>query len=394
MPARSKRLDRIPPYLFAEISRVKAELIAKGEDIIDLGIGDPDQPTPAPIVEALKRAAEDPATHSYDESARGWPRFLSASARWYKREFGVELNHETEMMEVIGSKEALAHIVWAFADPGDVVIVPDPAYPVYKTHAAMCGAEVYTSPLLESNSYLPDLGAIPAGIAKRAKLFFVCYPHNPTGALATEEFYRDAIAFCRENDTLLIADMAYIRVTYDGYRSPTVLQQEGAKDVVVEFHSLSKTFNMTGWRIGFVAGNPDAVAALAKLKDNIDTKQFPAVAEAAAFALENVSNEETLALYQRRRDILVDGLNSLGWKVKRPKATFYVWAPVPSGCTSADFAKLILQKAGVLCTPGSGFGEAGEGYIRMSLTVRGDKDGERLAEAVRRIKECGIRFTC
>lgn len=392
MPTRSARLDKIPPYLFSEMSRIKAEMRAKGIDIIDLGIGDPDRPTPSAIIDELYAQAQDPATHTYDESPRGWMPFLEAGAKWYERTYGVSLDPSTEMIQAIGSKEGLAHLVWAYADPGDVVIVPDPAYPVYRMHSAMAGAEIYDAPLLEANSFLPNLADIPADVAKRAKLFFVCYPNNPTGAVATSDFYAEAVRFCQEYDILLVNDMAYGTVTYDGYVSPTALQQPGGKDVCIEFHSLSKMFNMTGWRIAFAVGNPDAVASLGKLKDNLDSKQFPAIAGAGAKALETVENDATMALYQKRRDLLCDGLNGIGWKVNKPKATFYVWAKVPNGYTSSEFANLLLERAHVLVIPGNGYGPHGEGYVRMSLTVKGDVDGERVAEVVRRISEAGIEF--
>lgn len=392
MPTRSSRLDKIPPYLFTEMSRIKAEMRGQGIDVIDLGIGDPDQPTPTAIIDELYAQAKNPATHTYDESPRGWREFLNAGARWYERTYGVQMDPATEMIEVIGSKEGLAHLVWAYVDAGDAVILPDPAYPVYRMHAAMTGAEIHDVQLRKTNGFLPNLEEIPSGVAKKAKLFFVCYPNNPTGAVATAEFYADAVHFCREYDILLVNDMAYGTVTYDGFVSPTVLQQPGGKDVCIEFHSLSKMFNMTGWRIAFALGNPDAVANLGKLKDNIDSKQFPAIAGAGAKALDTVDNGGTFALYQKRRDILCDGLNALGWKVQKPKATFYIWAPVPTGFTSAAFASHLLQQAHVLVIPGNGYGSNGEGFVRMSLTVKGDQDGERVQEAVRRISNAGIEF--
>ncbi|MBA3725375.1 MAG: LL-diaminopimelate aminotransferase [Armatimonadetes bacterium] len=393
MPARSKRLDNIPPYLFAEMSRIKAEMRAKGEDIIDLGIGDPDQPTPTHIIEALCKEAHNPATHTYDESPRGWRPYLDAAARWYQKTYGVALDAGTEMLEVIGSKEGLAHLVWAYVDEGDCVIVPNPGYPVYRMHSVMAGGRIYDAELKRENGFLPVLEDIPSEAAKNAKLFFVCYPNNPTGAVATADFYRDAVRFCQDYDILLVNDMAYGTVTYDGYVSPTALQQEGGKDVCIEFHSLSKMFNMTGWRIAFAAGNPDAIATLGKLKDNIDSKQFAAIAGTGGFALENCDNSATFKLYEKRRDILCDGLNDIGWRINRPKATFYIWAKVPRGYTSAGFASHLLQNAKVLCIPGNGYGSAGEGYVRMSLTVKGDRDGEMMCEAVRRIAACSIDFS-
>lgn len=381
----------IPPYLFAEIARIKREAIAAGHDVIDLGIGDPDKPTPTPVIEALERAARDPGTHRYDETPRGWESFLKAAAHFYKREFGVEVDPKTEIVQLIGSKEGLAHLAWTYIDPGDVAIVPNPGYTVYKVNALMAGGEVYETPLNEANRYLPDLAAIPADIARRAKLFYVCYPHNPTGATATLEFYRELVDYCREHDILLVNDMAYATVAYDGGANPTVLQVPGAKDVAIEFHSLSKMFNMTGWRLGFALGNREAVDNLQKLKSNLDSKQFPAIAESGAYALEFLDNAETLALYQRRRDILCDGLNRIGWAVPKPTASFYVWAPVPTpGMTSAEFAAALLERAHIVTIPGTGYGTEGEGFVRMSLTLPGDEKGERFAEAVRRIEASGL----
>jgi LL-diaminopimelate aminotransferase len=391
MPSPSARLSKIPPYLFAEISRIKREAIAAGADVIDLGIGDPDVPTPAPVIEALCQAAKDPATHRYDETAFGWTPFLDAAQEFLRREFGVDVATDGELAQVIGSKEGLAHLAWAYLDPGDVAIVPNPGYPVYRINSEMAGGEVFETPLNESNNYLPDLAAIPSDVAKRAKLFYVCYPGNPTSKPATAAFYADLVAFCREHDILAVGDMAYANVAYDGGKHPTLLQQPGAKDVAIEFHSLSKIFNMTGWRLGFVAGNRDGVATLQKLKSNIDSKQFPAIAEAGAHALRHVDNSATIALYQRRRDLLVEGLRGLGWNVEKPSGALYVWARVPrNDMTSAEFAKALLEKAHVLIIPGNGYGTEGEGYVRMSLTLSGDKDGERFAEAVRRIGASGL----
>lgn len=391
MPSPSKRFDVVPPYLFAEVARVKREAIARGVDVIDLGIGDPDLPTPQPIIDALCKHANDPRTHRYDESARGWVPFLNAASGWYERTFGVKTNPDTDVCQVIGSKEGLSHLAWAYIDPGDVSIVPNPGYTVYRVNTMMAGGEVYETPLREENDYLPKIEDIPSDVAKRAKLFYVCYPHNPTAGVATIEFYRDAVKFCRENDILLVNDMAYATVTYDGFKHPTALQVEGGKEVAIEFHSLSKMYNMTGWRLGFAIGNPDAVASLQRLKSNIDSKQFPAIAEAGAVALNEVDNTATIETYQKRRDYLCDGLREIGWDVPKPKATLFVWARVPrTDMTSGEFCAALIEKAGIVCVPGNGAGSEGEGYVRMSLTLLGDKAGERYAEAARRIKESGL----
>jgi len=391
MPSPARRLSSIPPYLFAEMSRIKAEAIARGADVIDLGIGDPDQPTPETIRAALVRAIDNPETHRYDETPRGWMPFLRAATDWYTRVFGVTLDPATQACQLIGSKEGLAHLAWAYAEVGDVVITPNPGYTVYKVNALMAGAEVFETPLRVENGFLPVLADIPSDVARRAKLFYICYPHNPTGAVADERLYHELVTFCREYDILLVSDMAYASVTYDGFRHPTALQIDGADEITVEFHSLSKMFNMTGWRLGFALGNADAVATLQKLKANLDSKQFPAIAEAGAFALNEVDNRGTFNWYQRRRDRLCQGLREIGWKVPIPKASFYIWARVPTeGMSSAQFATALLERANVLVIPGNGYGDAGEGYVRMSLTLLGDQDGERFDEAVRRIAASGL----
>lgn len=390
MVSRSTRLNAIPPYLFGEISRLKAEALKAGRDLIDLGIGDPDQPTPRDIVEELAHAVQDPTTHRYDESPWGEPAFIEAVARWFKRRFGVSLSSDGQILQLIGSKEGLAHIAWAFLDEGDVSLVPDPAYTVYRVNSLMAGGKVYSMPLLAENGFLPDLTAIPADTARRAKLLWLNYPNNPTGATASLAFYADAVRFCRDYDILLINDAAYADVTFDGYEAPSALQVEGALDVAIEFHSFSKMFNMTGWRIGMAVGNADAVATLGKLKSNVDSKQFPAIARTAAYALDHSSNAATLELIERRRDILVEGLNRMGWNLEPPKATFYIWLPVPTGETSMGFARNLLERAGVLVVPGTGYGDKGEAYVRMSLTVSGDQNGERVAEVVRRMEEAGL----
>lgn len=386
MITRASRLEKIPPYLFGEIAALKRKALAEGRDLIDLGIGDPDQPTPGPIIDALAKAAHNPETHRYDETNAGWTPFLEAVSTWFKRRFDVSIDPATESMLLIGSKEGLSHLAWAYIESGDLSLVPDPAYTVYKVNTYMAGGDVYTMPLLEERGFLPDLSAVPSEIAKRAKLLWLNYPNNPTGATAPLSFYADAVAFCRDHNILLVNDAAYSEVYFDPQHRPSsVMQVPGAKDVSIELHSLSKSFNMTGWRIGFAVGNADAIATLNKLKSNLDSKQFPAISLAAAHALLHGDNQPTLELYKRRRDILCDGLNALGWHVRKPDATLYVWTRVPAGHTAMSFAKLLLEEAGVLVIPGVGYGEYGEGYVRMSLTVMGDKNGERLQEAVDRI---------
>lgn len=391
MPARAKRLDQIPPYLFAEIARIKREAIASGADVIDLGIGDPDNPTPKDIIAALGEAAQDPATHRYDETARGWGPFLEAAAGWYAREFGVTLDPGRDIVQVIGSKEGLAHLCWSYIDPGDFSIVPNPGYSVYKMNTLMAGGEAFEVPLRAENGFVMRFEDIPTDVARRAKLLFTCYPHNPTGAVCERGFYEEAVRFCREHDLLLIADLAYASVVYGDYRCPAALQVPGAQDVTIEFHSLSKSFNMTGWRIGFACGNPDAVSNLAAMKSNLDSKAFPAVSLAAAHALREGDNSATVALYEKRRDVLCNGLNRLGWKVTPPKASFYVWARIPrSDMTSAEFCAELLKRAHIVAIPGTGYGSEGEGYLRFSLTLLGDRNGERFEEVVRRIEASGL----
>ena len=385
----ASRFDTIPPYLFGEIARLKAKAISEGRDLIDFGIGDPDQPTPQPIIDKLAEAANNPATHRYDESDYGWPNFINAAADWFRRRFGVELDtSKGEVLELIGSKEGLAHLAWAFIDPGDISLVPDPGYTVYKVNTSMAGGTPYIMPLLAKNGFLPDLSAIPTDVAKKAKLMYINYPNNPTGAVAPIEFFADVVKFAKENDIIVCQDAAYSEVTYDGYKAPSLLQVPGAMDVGIEMHSLSKAYNMTGWRVGFAVGNADILKGLNKMKSNIDSKQFPALMEVGAYALQHIEgNLETLNIYKTRRDILIDGLNSLGWKLPKSKATLYVWVPVPPKYTSIEFAKTLLEQAGVLVIPGVGYGQYGEGYVRFSLTVSGDNNGDRVAEAIDRIRQ-------
>lgn len=386
MPVRAKRLDLIPPYLFGEIARLKAAARAEGKDLIDFGIGDPDQPTPTPIIDRLYEEAKNPETHCYDESDAGDPVFLKQAAQWFHNRYGVEVTTD-QMVLLIGSKEGLAHLCWAYIDPGDIALIPDPNYTVPKVQTLLAGGQPYLMPLTIENNFLPDLTAIPTDVAKAAKLLFLNYPHNPTGAIAPLSFFNEAVRFAKEYDLLICNDCAYAEVGYDGYQPPSILQAEGAMDVAIETHSLSKTFNMTGWRIGFAVGNKEGISTLNRMKSNIDSKQFAAISRTAGWALLNASNAETFALYDLRRKRLIDGLNSLGWKLDYPKAGFFVWIPVPKGYTSMTFAKELLEKAGVLVIPGLGYGENGDGYVRMSLTINGDKAGERVDEAIRRIRE-------
>jgi LL-diaminopimelate aminotransferase len=383
------RLLNTPPYPFLELGRLKREAIAKGVDLIDFGIGDPDIPTADVVIKTMQEAVTDATTHQYDETGIGTAEYRQAIVDWFKRRFDVTLNPETEVLRLIGSKDGISHAPLAFLNPGDLALIPDPGYPVYKIAVMFAGAESYFMPLTAANGYVPDLDAIPAEVAAKAKLMFVCYPNNPTAAVVDKDFLVKLVDFARRNEILLCQDMAYSEVTFDGYRCHSLMEIDGAKDVAIEFHSLSKMYNMTGWRLAFAVGNPSALAILAKFKGYMDSGAFMAIQRAGAAALNSPDEvvQQTMAIYQRRRDLLVDGLNSLGWQVEKPKATFYIWAPVPSGYTSASFAEVLLSKAGILVTPGSAYGQYGEGYVRFSLTVQGGNAEARIKEAITRLRE-------
>ncbi|MCJ7501023.1 LL-diaminopimelate aminotransferase [bacterium] len=376
------RLKALPPYLFAEIDRMKAEVAAKGIDIISLGIGDPDLPTLPNIIDRLKKAVDNPIHHRYP-SYEGMPSFREAVAQWYGDRFGVDLDPVGEVVSLIGSKEGIAHAPLAFVNPGDVVLCPDPGYPVYSIGTMFAGGEAYLMPLLEENLFLPDLSTIPAEILDRAKLMFLNYPNNPTSAGATREFFEKVVAFARENNILVCHDAAYSEVYYDGELPMSFLEIPGADEVGIEFHSLSKTYNMTGWRIGWVCGNQDAIGAIGKIKTNIDSGIFQAIQEAGIEALQGDQEpvEELRKIYQSRRDLACGYLSKSGFSFMVPKATFYLWVRTPEGLSSAQFVGRILQETGVVLTPGNGFGAYGEGYFRISLTVNED----RLQEALDRI---------
>ncbi|MBZ4659997.1 MAG: aminotransferase [Desulfacinum sp.] len=378
------RVKNLPPYLFKEIDRLKAELIARGVDVINLGVGDPDLPTPKHIIERLKEAAEDPANHQYP-SYSGMNDFKGAVARWYQRRFGVDLDPVSEVITLIGSKEGIAHLPLAFINPGDLALIPSPAYPVYGVAVMFAGGTTHEMPLLKENGFLPDLDAIPADVAKRAKLLFINYPNNPTGATAEADFFRKVVAFAREYDVIVCHDAAYTEMAFDGYRPMSFLEVPGAKEVGIEFHSLSKTYNMTGWRLGFAVGHAKVLEGLGQIKSNVDSGAFNAVQLAGITALESDQScvQEMQAIYQERRDVLIRGLREVGLRAEPPKATFYVWCPTPPGMTSAQFTSLLLKQAGIVTTPGSGFGAPGEGYVRMALTV----SKERIQEAVERIRK-------
>jgi len=365
----ASRMDTLPPYLFAALDERRRAVEARGIEVISLGIGDPDQPAAPIVVETIQREAANPANHHYPRYD-GLPAFRNAVAAYYGRRFGVTLDPDREVLTVIGSKEGLAHLIWAYIEPGDVVLSPDPSYPVYDAHTRLAGGEVYSLPLTAENGFLPDLDAIPGDVVRRAKLLFVNYPNNPTGAVADRAFLERAVEFCRRNDILLVSDAAYVEMTLEGERAQSMLEIPGAKDVTLEFYSLSKPFNMTGFRLGAAVGNPQAVAALGRMKNNSDSGQWNAIQHAGAAALSHEPEAffaQMNATYRQRRDRLCGGLRELGWDVPFPKATFYVWAPVPGGDDQA-FASRLLE-AGVVVVPGSGYGRAGAGYVRICLTV-------------------------
>ena len=366
----ARRVANLPPYLFVEISKKIAEKKARGEEVVSFGIGDPDIPTPPHIIEKLREAALDPANHRYPES-EGLPQLHKAIADWYQKRFGVALDPDKEVLPVIGAKEGIAHIAFCFIDPGDTALVPDPGYPVYGIGTQLAGGRPFYMPLYPKNGFLPDLKAIPEPVARKSKLMWINYPNNPTGAVAEIEFFERVIEFARKYEIPVCHDGPYSEVAYDGYQASSFMQAAGAKDVGIEFHSLSKTYNMTGWRIGMAVGNAEMIGALRTLKSNMDSGIPQAIQQMAIAALSGPQDciAEHNALYQRRRDLVVEGLNKIGLQAYTPKASLYVWARVPEGYTSAEFAQDLLEQVGVVVTPGTGYGRNGEGYVRLSLTI-------------------------
>lgn len=385
----SQRLKSIPPYVFAEIDKKRQAAIARGVDVINLGIGDPDQPTFKHIVEAAQEALKNPANHKYPPFG-GTKEYKEAAVKWIEGRFGVKLDVDNEITSLIGSKEGIHNILAAFVDPGDIALIPDPAYPVYKSSTLMAGGTPYPMPLKPENDFLADLEAIPADVAKKAKIMFLNYPNNPTGAVCDLAYLEKAVAFARKYDILLVHDLAYSEMTFDGYKAHSVLEVPGAKDVAIELQSLSKTYNMTGWRVGFAIGNAYAVKALAQLKSNIDTDVFRAIQMAAIAAFNGPRDEidRCNKLYAERRDVASAAFKKLGWNIKPIKATFYMWLPVPTGMTSGDFSTLMLDQAGIVVPPGTAYGDCGEGFFRMSLCT----DKARLAEAFARMEKHSITF--
>ncbi|MFH1037751.1 MAG: LL-diaminopimelate aminotransferase [PVC group bacterium] len=383
----SERLNKLPPYLFAEIDRVKRALRARGKELIDLGVGDPDRPTPPHIVKALGRAARDPATHTYSLDF-GMAELREAIAGWYWRRFDVELDPATEILPLLGSKEGIAHIPLAFVNPGETVLVPDPGYPVYASGTIFAGGVPVAMPLRKENGFLADLDAVEKTVAEKARMMFLNYPNNPTAAVCGLDYLAAAAEFAGRHGIILCHDAAYTELAYDGYCPPSFLQVPSAKEVGIEFHSLSKTYNMTGWRVGFAVGNKEIIKGLSAVKSNIDSGIFQAVQRAAIAALNGPQEFriDLLEMYRDRRDTLVDGLNSLGWEVPRPKATFYVWCRTPAGYDSASFTALLLEEAGIVTTPGVGLGPSGEGYVRMALT----RPVDELQKAVERLGKLDV----
>jgi LL-diaminopimelate aminotransferase len=379
----ASRLSLLPPYLFAELDRLKREVQQTGVDVISLGIGDPDLPTPPHIVKACQLAAEQPQNHRYPDY-QGLDRLREAASDWYKRRFGVTLDPRSETCALIGSKEGIANFPVAVVEPGDIVLIPDPGYPVYFSGCVFNGGEPFFMPLRPQNGFLPDLDSIPRELARRAKLMWLNYPNNPTAATAEPEFLRRAVNFCLQNNIILAHDIAYSEIVFDGYRAPSVLAIDGARECAIEFHSMSKTYSMTGWRVGFAVGNAQLIGALGTVKTNVDSGVFQAVQEAAIAGLTGPDDtlREYCSIYQQRRDLLVEALRAIGLGCDLPRATFFVWASVPHGFSSVSFTERVLKQTGVVITPGSGFGKSGEGYVRFSLTV----PSARLREAVERIK--------
>ncbi|PIW67118.1 MAG: LL-diaminopimelate aminotransferase [Candidatus Omnitrophica bacterium CG12_big_fil_rev_8_21_14_0_65_42_8] len=381
----TERLKKLPPYLFVEIDKAKRKAAAEGRDIIDLGIGDPDEPTPEEIIESFYKAVQDSKNHHYPLD-QGSSIFRDRIAKWYRERFNVTLDPEKEILPLIGSKEGISHLPFAFINPGDVSLIPDPCYPPYKGGTILAGGAPCLMPLIEENNFLPDLNKIKKAELKKAKIIYINYPNNPTAGICEKDFFEDVAVFAKKYNLIVSSDAAYSEIAFDGYKAASFLKAQGGKETGVEFHSLSKTCNMTGWRIGFACGNEKIIAGIARVKSNIDSGVFNAIQMAGITALDIADKhlKKMNRVYRERRDILVDGLNKLGWVIRKPKATFYVWARLPKRHKSSiEFAGSVLDKADVIITPGVGFGENGEGYVRFALTV----SKERIQEAVERMKK-------
>lgn len=384
----SRRLEALPPYLFKELDRLRDEVLAQGVDVIDLGVGDPDRPTPPHIIEALKKAAEDPANHQYPLYS-GMNAFRSSVAGWYKRRYDLDLDPAEEICSLIGSKEGIAHFPLAFLNPGDVALVPEPGYPVYNSGTLFAGGVTHFMPLLEKNGFRPDYRSIDEDVLKKTKIIWVNYPNNPTGATVTADFYADLVAWAKERNIIVASDAAYSEMTHDGEPHPSILQAPGAMEAAIEFHSLSKTYNMTGWRIGWAAGARDLIQGLGRVKNNVDSGVFQAVQVAGMAALDG-DQEPVRAmgrLYDERRKVLAEGLEAAGLHAMPCTASFYVWARLPEGLKSADFCFRLLHEAGIVATPGNGMGPSGEGYARFALV----RETDRLKEAAARLARLKLK---
>jgi LL-diaminopimelate aminotransferase len=381
---KAERLDRLPPYLFVQIRNKIRETRERGVDVISLGVGDPDQPTPSHVVEALCQAARDPANHQYPtDEEKGMFSFRQAVSRWYHNRFGVHCDPETEVLALIGSKEGNHHLCLGILNPGDLAVLPDPGYPAYYASAVFAGADVLRVPIRREDGYLLRFDDIPNDELKRTRLIFLCYPNNPTGAVAPPEFFQQAVDFAREHDLVVVNDNPYSEICFDGYRPASIMAANGAKEVAIEFNSLSKPFNMTGWRIGMAVGAPHLIAAISQVKENTDSGVFNAIQYAGIAALDGPQDdlERLRGLYQRRRDLVLENLRAIGLNPDTPRATFYVWSPVPAGLSSVGWVAAVLDQAGVVVTPGNGYGTQGEGFFRISLTV----PDARLEEAMARL---------
>lgn len=383
------RLKSLPPYVFARLDELKARVREQGVDLIDLGMGNPDGPTPQPVVEAAMAALQDTRNHGYPPF-EGTASFRRTITEWYHRRYGVTLDPEGEALPLLGSKEGLTHLAIAYINPGDLVLVPSPAYPAHFRGPVIAGGEIYDIPLKPDNGWLIDLATIPDEVAQRAKILYFNYPSNPTAATAPREFFEEIVAFARKHEIMLVHDLCYAELAFDGYQPTSLLEIPGAKDISVEFHTLSKTYNMAGWRVGFVVGNRHIIQGLRTLKTNLDYGIFAALQTAAetALRLPDVYVHEVQARYRSRRDFLIEGLAELGWDVPKTRATMYLWVPCPPGSTSTDFALTVLEKTGIVVTPGNAFGRGGEGYVRVSLIA----EQERLGEALRRLKQHNITY--
>jgi LL-diaminopimelate aminotransferase len=385
----SSRLGKLPTYVFAELDELKEQARQRGADLIDLGMGNPDLPTPRPILEALQESVMNPANHGYP-AFKGKPAFRQAVADWMTRRYNVSVNPETEVQALIGSKEGLAHLSFAYLEEGKVSLVPSPYYPVHSRATWLAGGEVHHLPLTPENHFLPDLDSIPEAVAQKAQLFFVNYPNNPTAAIADLAFYEKLVAYCKRHGIILVSDLAYGEICFDGYRPPSILNVPGAKDVAVEFHSFSKSFNMAGWRVGFAVGNPDVIKILYSMKTNLDYGVCSAIQDGAIHALNHGEKylPEIIDTYRARRDVVVEGFRSLGWEVNSTQATLYVWLPVPQGYTSKEWCRHLIDTADVVITPGIAFGEAGDAFFRVSLV----SPQETLQKAIDRLRAKGIRY--